>query len=191
MMKAFGYSIVAISFLVFVGSVDADNPTCADGDSYCVDTNDGDAGNGNPLVDVTKTLPKPAQGIFAIGPSDNDPMKLYVFYDADEGTGPFSGYIGVSMKDIDKALGGGVGAIQGNFNRDGGNTPLIGILVTPGATALEPPTFPELPSVSNLAGPTYEMLTGMPNTAQPPQDAMPTTLTNALPQVLVLPSSVK
>jgi len=189
MNKRFSWMVGAVCALALFGArAEAADPSCSSTDSYCIDTNDGKAGNGNPLVDLTKTLP--AQGIFAIGPANStDPTKFYVFYDFDDtNMDPLDGYLGISAKDINKALLGVVAAGVGNFNRDGGNVPLLGLLVTPPSNPLGMPTVPQPPSIADLSDPLLQVLTGRPYGPMTTQDATPTNLSNALQQILILPA---
>jgi hypothetical protein len=189
MNKALSWMAGAMCTLALTGSAArAENPTCTTADSYCVSTNDGKAGNGNPLVDITKTLP--AQGIFAVGPTNStDPTKLYLFYDLDDtNSAPLQGYLGISAQDMNKSLLGLAGAAVGNFNRDGGNSPLLGLLVGGPPTPAGEPTFPQPPSLADLSAPLLTTITGTQWVSPTTQDATPTTLSNALPQILVLPT---
>jgi len=183
------WMVGAMCALALTGSVArAQNPACQSTDAYCVDTNDGKAGSGNPLVDITKGLP--TQGILAIGPANStDLTKFYLFYDLDDtNMDPLDGYLGISAKDMNKSLLGLVGAAVGNFNRDGGNAPLLGLLAGAPSTPLGEPTLPQPPSIADLSAPLLTTLTGTQWVSPTTQDATPTTFSNALPQILVLPT---
>jgi len=138
-MKNFLFSTILTTALLpfLAGSAAAQNPACASGDAVCVDTDDANAGSGNPLTQVTARLP--AQGIVAVGPQGLDPTTLYGFFDGDETTpDPLDGYLGISMRDVNKSVLGLVNSSQGNFNRDGGNEPL------------SPPSLPAPPPIGDL-----------------------------------------
>jgi len=110
-------------------------------DAFCISTNDPDEGSGNPLAPVTRLLP--SQGIIAIGtknPTTPDGTSasglpiypFYIFYDGYPSTiSPLGGYIGINGYDVDYALLGLVASTDpnDNFNRLGGNVPLIGNLI--------------------------------------------------------------
>ena len=125
----------AAIFALLAGTAAAENPSCVggpDGDLICADTDDARAGSGNPLKALTAN--GPGQGIYAVGPANLDLSKLYLFYDGDENdVNPLDGYVGISIKDINKSLLGFVASEQGNFNRAGGN-----VLVPPNPPSTQP-----------------------------------------------------
>ena len=135
------------------------DPACdPTGDKYCIYTYQSTAANPNPLLGLTSGLPK---GIFAIGPQGAlNPGNLYliVFDGNDANMDPFAGYIGISGADMKSALLGLVYDTKGDFNRKGGNKPLIafatptGIMV-PSATSLANLGSPLLISLEPLAKP--------------------------------------
>ena len=108
------------------GTAISGNPACKSIDDFCVDTNDADAGSGNPLVPVTGELPW--QGIIMAGQGNDPTTDGYVVVDGDhnalEDGGddmlPLSldGYIGLHATD------GLVYSESGNFLRVGGNKAL-------------------------------------------------------------------
>jgi hypothetical protein len=145
MKKHLGVAVGLLSIAVFMaGSAVAANPACNGADIYCADTNDGNAGSGNPLVAITSALP--AQGILAFGyGASTDPTSYWLFYDGDQGTAdPFDGYLGISGADLDRVVLGLVGNADGNFKRAGNNTELLTLL---GLSLGTPPKLTALPGM--------------------------------------------
>jgi len=146
MKKYLAAAMGLLSIAVFAaGPVAAANPMCSGADGYCADTNDGNAGTGNPLVAITSALP--AQGILAFGYGTSlDPTSYWLFYDGDQSNpDPFDGYLGISGKDLQRVVLGLVGDSNGNFNRAGGNQELLALL---GLTLGTPPKFTSLPGIA-------------------------------------------
>jgi hypothetical protein len=129
-------------------------PECDPADLLCIDTNDANAGTGNPITPITEVLP--SQGIVALGPYNPDTGQilvlkqdgidlhaLYLFYDGDPtDIDPLGGYVGLNTLDFNHALLGLVASLKNtdNFNRAGGNLPLIGYPTTP-LTSLSPALY--------------------------------------------------
>lgn len=87
---------------------------CTAEDAFCVDTNNGSAGSGNPLVDATSRLPW--QGIVAASPGNDPTADSYLFLDGDaNGPDPLDGYLGLHASDP-LAF-----SPTGDFKRGGGN----------------------------------------------------------------------
>lgn len=142
--------VLAGALLLAAPAARADN-TCSGGDKLCIDTNDGNAGPyGNPLVSITSQLP--VQGVLAIGYSGVGSVDTYYgFWDGDDGNAdPFNSYLGINGNDLTRALLGIVAdAADTDFDRAGGNRPLLGI------NGLN---IPSLPGV----GGNLPLLTGIP-----------------------------
>jgi hypothetical protein len=145
------YVLVAAVTVLAAGmaTVASANNTCQSSDAFCVDTNDGAAGSGNPLVDVSSQ--GPWQGTIAASPGDDPSTQGYAFLDGDStNQDPLDGYLGIHAAD-----GGPVFADNGDFRRAGGNVlspPAGGGLPVPGdLPALGLPTSGYLPpTVTNL-----------------------------------------
>ena len=128
------------------------SPVCDANDTLCISTHDAHAGTGTPLAPITSILPP--QGIIAAGPSNPDTGQvlfftpngldfsaLYIFYDGEPyDLDPLGGYVGLNGHDFDKALLGLVASLKNtdNFNRAGGNLPIIGYLTEPLTTYVSP-----------------------------------------------------
>jgi hypothetical protein len=110
-------------------------PSCSTGDTFCISTKDPNANpsigqNANPLAPLTGVLP--TQGIVAAGPATqgSGTPASYLFYDGNPtDMDPFGGYLGLNTADTKTAVLGIVfsGLRADNFNRAGGNNPLLSI----------------------------------------------------------------
>jgi hypothetical protein len=116
------------------------SPICDPNDLICLSTHDPLEGTGNPLAPITRILP--TQGIIALGPYNPDTgttliftpagidlSSLYLFYDGDSyALDPLGGYVGLNGNDFNHALLGLVLSLKNidNFNRAGGNLPILG-----------------------------------------------------------------
>ncbi len=158
MKRILGVLMGALSIAaVAAGPAAAANPACSNLDIYCADTNDADAGSGNPLEPITSALP--AQGILSFGYNSSlDITSYWLFYDGDEDNGdPFDGYLGISGGDLERVVLGLVGNPDGNFKRAGNNTELVTLL--PGFPSLGvPPKFKALPGLGVPAVPGLPLL---------------------------------
>ena len=129
------------------------DPVCmtnGGGDAFCVSTDSATAGSGNPLAALTSK--GPFHGIVALGSTTSGAQAFYVFADGfnNLNADPLVGYLGLNTADMNNGLLGLVGDKIGDFNRAGGNNPLLALLQSYNI-ALTPDAINRLENLSALA----------------------------------------